>query len=131
MYYLLDTNIISHLIKSNYTVWHNLRQVSPDEVGISMVTYAEVCFGLAKNPYATKQRAVFHELLTFIPIQPFHQKVAEHYGQFKADLQQSGKSLTALDLMIAAHAHYLDAVLVSNDQAFFQIDGLQVQDWTK
>lgn len=133
--YLLDTNIISHLIKSNEAVWQHLRQVAINQVAMSAVTYAEVQFGFAKMPQAVKQKAIFNELLNFIVVLPFDDAVGNSYGIFKAALQQQGKNLAALDLMIAAHAYHVGAVLVTNDQAFFQavgvIDGFRAEDWTK
>lgn len=131
MRYLLDTNVLTHLIKRNPAVWAHLNSVPQGNLFISAVTLAEISFGFAKNPEAVKRQAAFRALLAFIPVLPFDHAAAKHYGAFKAKMQQQGKNLAELDLMIAAHADSLNMVLVSNDQAFFQINGLQVQDWTK
>lgn len=130
MRYLLDTNIISYLIQSHPTVLANLTTVPRGNVFISAITYAEMLFGFAKNPHATKRQAAFQVLLQFIPVLPFDETAAATYGELKAKMQQQGKSLAELDLQIAAHAHSLDMVLITHDQAFFQIAGLAVQDWT-
>ena len=41
----------------------------------------------------------------------------------------AGYGLSALDMQIAAHAYSVGAVLISRDQAFGKIPGLDVQDW--
>jgi tRNA(fMet)-specific endonuclease VapC len=54
----------------------------------------------------------------------------QHYGPLRATLEATGKSLAALDTLIAAHALQVGAVLVTNDHAFGQVPGLAVEDWT-
>jgi tRNA(fMet)-specific endonuclease VapC len=44
-------------------------------------------------------------------------------------MTRQGKILAPLDLLIAAHALILGAVLVTNDKAFSLIDALPVEDW--
>jgi Predicted nucleic acid-binding protein, contains PIN domain len=56
--------------------------------------------------------------------------VAAVHGALRADLERRGVGLGAFDLMIAAHALALDAVLVSNDRAFAQVPGLKLDNWT-
>jgi tRNA(fMet)-specific endonuclease VapC len=51
------------------------------------------------------------------------------YGQERAKLQSKGLSLSALDMMIAAHAKAVGAVLVTNDQTLLKLAGLKTQDW--
>ena len=46
-------------------------------------------------------------------------------------MQKKGKPLVNLDLLIAAHALTLGIVLVTNDSAFAQVDGLKIEDWTQ
>lgn len=55
--------------------------------------------------------------------------VAERYGPARAALARHGQTLTALDLLTAAHALSAGAVLVTSDQAFNQVAGLTVADW--
>ena len=56
--------------------------------------------------------------------------MAVHYGALRADLERHGRILGTIDLLIAAHAQTVQAVLVSNDQAFRQVEGLILEDWT-
>ena len=91
---------------------------------------AEVLFGLAKKPEATRLHKATHLLLEQFNVAVFDEKMSEHYGQFKANLIRSGKNLTPLDLLIASHADGLGMTLISNDQAFFQLENFSVEDWT-
>ena len=55
---------------------------------------------------------------------------AQHYGTARANLEAQGKSLAPLDMQIGSHALSLPAILVTNDQAFHHMTGLQIEDWT-
>lgn len=131
MRYLLDTNIVSHILRRQPNVMAKLQSVPMSDLYISAVTHAELMYGLAKKPDAVKLHRAVHELLLRIGVLPFDENAGTHYGKLKAQAEQSGKSLAAFDMMIAAHASAADAVLVSNDAAFRQIAGLQVEDWTE
>ncbi|SSY80551.1 type II toxin-antitoxin system VapC family toxin [Alysiella crassa] len=100
-------------------------------MGISILSHAEIQYGFAKKPKKTKMQRLFNQLLLRIEVLPFDETVSTHYGQFKANVEKQGKSLAPLDMLIAAHASAIDAILVSNDQAFQQIKDLHVQDWTQ
>ena len=63
----------------------------------------------------------------FIDTLPYTEQDTAHYGQFKAAAEQRGRSLLALDMLIAACVNGL--ILVSHDGAFGKIDGLAVEDW--
>lgn len=99
-------------------------------LGISSITEGELRFGLAKRPDARRLHRVVRELLLRIDVAPWDSVAATHYGLMRASLEQRGRVLAPLDLLIAAHARAMDAVLVSNDQAFHQVPELRVEDWT-
>ena len=57
---------------------------------------------------------------------------AEQYGKIRASLDKKGKPIGAMDMMIAAHARSLDAILVTNNQKHFkQVSGLKIVNWVK
>lgn len=131
MRYLLDTNIISHILKQQPNVMAKLLTVPMSSLCISAITEAELAYGLAKKPDAKRLHLAVKELLLRVEVLPFDSFVAKQYGHFKAMVESQGKMLTPLDMQIAAHAYAIEAVLVSNDHAFQQIQQLTVQDWTQ
>lgn len=130
MTFLLDTNIISQIFRKNAQVVARMVHIPAQDIAISAISAAEIHYGLARKPDALALQRTAQAFLANIRIIPFDQAAAESYGKFRADMEKSGRNLAPLDLMIAAHAVHLNAVLVSNDQAFYKIDGLRVEDWT-
>jgi tRNA(fMet)-specific endonuclease VapC len=65
-----------------------------------------------------------------VAILPWDSDAARKYGQLRAVLERDGQPMGNLDVMIAAHALAVGAVLVTNDQAFARIKKLKVEDWT-
>lgn len=128
--YMLDTNMVSHILKQQPKVMEKLFSVPMSALCISAITEAEIFYGLAKKPEAKKLHHAVKELLLRVEVLPFDSHIAREYGKFKTMVQQQGKMLMPLDMQIAAHAYAINAVLISNDQAFHQIKGLSVKDWS-
>lgn len=125
---MLDTNAVSALVKGqadtlNKTLEHQL-------FCISVITEAELRFGLARRPVNADLRTIIENLLLTTDIRPWTSTCAERYGQLRAELQGIGKPLGPMDLLIAAHALAEGCTLVSADRAFIHVPGLKVLDWT-
>ncbi len=130
--YLLDTNTVSYVIKGNFPeVREWLSKIPPREVGISVVTEAELRFGVARMPQAARLGIVVEEFLLRVEIMVWNSAAARQYGDLRAALEKQGEPMGNLDLMIAAQALALGIILVSNDQIFRRIKGLKIEDWTK
>ena len=129
--FMLDTNMVSHFIKGSTSVRNKVVSIPMSELGISAITAGELLFGLAKNSAATQLSTIVHEFLIRIDVLPWDSAVAECYGVLRADMQRTGKTLGNLDMLIAAHALSLEIVLITNDRAFSQVDGLKIEDWTQ
>lgn len=125
---MLDTNTVSHLIKSHPAVTRRVLAAPMASLCISAITEGELLFGLAKRPEAKRLHAAVRELLLRLDVLPWNS--AEHYGMARAEMEAQGRILAPLDLLIAAHALSVGAVLVTNDRAFRQVGGLQLEDWT-
>ena len=90
--YLLDTNTVSYVIKGNFArVRERLLKVPMAEVGISVVTEAELRFGLARRPEALKLKLAVEEFLLRVEILPWDSEAAGHYAQLRADLEGEGE----------------------------------------
>ncbi len=130
--YLLDTNTASYVIKGNFTrVRARLLKVPMAEVGISVVTEAELRFGVARRPEATALKSVVEEFLLRVEVLPWNSEAAQHYARIRASLESEGEPIGNLDLMIAAHAVAAEVVLVTHDHVFRRVKGLRVEDWSK
>jgi len=69
-------------------------------------------------------------MLSSINTPPFDSKSAAAYGQLRAELQQGGLLIGALDMLIAAHAKSLNLTLVTNNvREFSRINGLKTENW--
>jgi tRNA(fMet)-specific endonuclease VapC len=127
---MLDTNAISHLIKAHPFVARRVTATPMASLRMSAITLGELLFGLAKRPEATRLRFAVRELPRRVDVSPWDSTAAERYGAVRAAMARHGKVLAPLDLLIAAHALSLGAVLVTNDKAFCLVDALPVEDWS-
>jgi tRNA(fMet)-specific endonuclease VapC len=129
--YLLDTNTVSYIIKGNRPrVRERLLRVAMAEVGISVITEAELLFGLARRPDATNLKTVVEEFLLRVEVLSWDSEAAQQYSKIRATLEGAGEPMGNLDLMIAAQALALALVLVSSDAVFRRVRGLKIEDWT-
>jgi tRNA(fMet)-specific endonuclease VapC len=128
--YMLDTNIVGQLLRQNVPVLARVTAAPMESLCISSITEGELLFGLANNPTNLKLKQAVRELLRRIDSIAWDSKAAQKYGEVRADMQKQGKGIGNLDLLIAAHAIALDAILVTNDQAMFQVPNVKIEDWT-
>ena len=112
--YMLDTNSVSQLIGSNPIVGRRVAAMPFAALSISSITEGEMLFGLAKRPDATRLHRVVSEFLLRVDSLPWDGAAAASYGRLRADCERRGAILSPLDMLIAAHAHSVDAI--SGDQ---------------
>jgi len=130
--YLLDTNTVSYVIKGNFPqVRERLLKVPISEVGISVITEAELRFVVARLPHAAKLGTVVDEFLLRVDVLVWDSAAARQYARLRAALEVTGEPMGNLDLMIAAQALAVGAILVSNDRVFRRVKGLKIEDWSK
>lgn len=132
MSYLLDTNIISDLIKDPQgVVMQRIEQLGEDEVATSIIVAAELRFGAEKKGSAPLIERV-NAILSRMNVLPLVQDVDQTYGNIRTLLEAKGTPIGANDLFIAAHARSLDMVLVTaNVKEFERVVGLKVENWLK
>lgn len=128
--YMLDTNVISALVKDNANVTKRVVTAPTNSLCISAITEGEIYFGLAKRPEAKKLHRVVMEILLRIDVLPWGHEVAQVYGNLRAELESVGKQPGPVDILTAAHALQLGAVFITNDRAFQHVANLDVEDWT-
>ena len=120
---------MSFLVRKNPAVIKNLIKHEDDEICISAISYAELCFGLEKKG----SEKLFYEVRIIIgklSIISFDDSQSELYGKIRLRLEKSGTPLGDMDMLIAATALSSGAVLVShNVKHFSKIRGIKVEDW--
>ena len=101
-------------------------------IAISAITEAEIRYGLERRPGNTRLAANFDRFFSSVTSLAWDSTTAEAYGRLRAQLGSQGKTLSLMDLLIAAQAIAANAVLVSHDQAFPQARPLlRVVDWAE
>ena len=129
--YVLDTCTASYAInKKNAIVDDHLARVPMTKLAISAVTEGELRYGLARRASIPLQ-SIMERFLLAVTVLPWDSNAAREYGELRAALERDGRTIGSLDMMIAAHALALGAILVSSDSAFRRIKRLKVEDWTK
>ena len=128
--YLLDTNAVAALMKKHPNFIQHFYRELPENIAIPAVVWAEIQYGIYKNG-SSKIKKFCDDLVKLIKILPLDQQVAEAFGKLKADNEKQGKNLSSFDMLIASFAYLYDAILITNDQAFYNIQYIQVEDWTK
>ncbi len=130
--HLLDTNMASYVIKGNVPhVREVLRRTPMSEVGVSVVTEAELRFGVARKPHAGSLQLAVEEFLLRVETLPWDSAAARIYATLRSSLEDSGTPMGSLDMMIAAQALAIGATLVSHDRVFHRVKRLKLEDWTK
>lgn len=132
MSYLLDTNTASYVIKGNIPqVRHRLLKVPMAAVAISVVTEAELRFGVIRKPEATRLKIAVEEFLLRVSVLAWDSDAAKQYAHLRSALERSGEPMGNFDIMIAAHALSTESVLVTNDRVFRRVKQLKIEDWTE
>ena len=129
--YMLDTNICIYVLKNRSDkLRHKFKAIK--NLCISSVTYGELCFGI-ENGNSSMKEARWEQLDLFtqrLLIDPWDEDAARHYGFIRALLKKKGTTIGNNDLLIAAHARSMNAVLVTNNvREFNRVPDLSVENW--
>jgi len=131
MAYLLDTNICIYIIKKKpVSVLERFTLIPPTEIGISMITVAELEYGAKKSAFPEKNVEALHQFLTPFNLFDFDYRASVEYGIIRTELEMKGTPIGSLDMLIAAHAKSINCILVTNNEREFnRVTGLQVENW--
>jgi tRNA(fMet)-specific endonuclease VapC len=132
MRYLLDTNVVSDLIRNPQgRVTEHIRRVGEAQVCTSIIVAAELRYGAAKkgSPRLTIQ---LEAVLGALDVLPFEAPADAAYGQIRTQLEQAGRPIGGNDLLIAAQTIALGYTIASdNEREFVRIDGLLRENWLR
>jgi tRNA(fMet)-specific endonuclease VapC len=124
--YLLDTNAASDIFKgrsrSARAALDHARATT--RVAISVLTKAEILFGIMKRPDVIRFREAFEGFCSLVEVLPWTDAAAESYAQLRSALKERNLTVDTMDLLIASQAHASGAVLVTRDRGFRHLSGL-------
>ena len=128
---LLDTNICIYLIKKRPpSVLKRFDALDAGTLAISSITVAELEFGVQKSQYPSQNQQALEQFLLPLVILDFDHEAARTYGKLRAWLETRGKTIGALDMLIAAHALSKGLPLATNNvREFSRVPGLKVINW--
>jgi tRNA(fMet)-specific endonuclease VapC len=129
--FMLDTDTCSYIMKRSHPlVLKRLQSVPVTDVCMSVVTKAELLYGVEVSPRRAQDAAALAAFLPYVDAVALDEDAALHYAEIRADLKRRGVMIGANDLFIAAHARALGLTLVTNNTAEFdRVDGLKLENW--
>lgn len=138
MKYLIDTDVLSYFLRGDkrfIQLFSTLLQ-SQDELFISVITWAEITYGLelaSKNPKVASVKQILDQAITdkVITILDLTQRSAYEFGVIKSSLRSDGEIIMDMDILIAATARSAGLTMITNNfKHFSRIKGLKLLDFT-
>jgi tRNA(fMet)-specific endonuclease VapC len=132
MRYLLDTNVISDLVRNPQgRVAERIRKVGEAQVCTSVIVAAELRYGAAKKG-SSRLTSQLEAVLAALEVLPFEAPADVHYGSLRFLLERAGKPIGGNDLLIAAHAlAFGHTIVTDNEREFARVRGLQLENWLR
>ena len=133
MSYLLDTNIVSLIIKRDLKVYQKIEDVKAQRksIFISCITYFEIKRGFLAVS-APKQRERFNQLCQDYQIILLDDlAILEKAAEIHAHLRLRGLPIQTEDILIAATAIVKSLIVVSNDSDLLRVEGLSLENWVE
>jgi tRNA(fMet)-specific endonuclease VapC len=132
MRYLLDTNVVSDLIRNPQgRIAQHIREVGEAQVCTSIIVAAELRYGSTKkgSPRLTAQ---LESVLCALDVLPLDTPADTAYASLRTRLEQAGTPIGGNDLLIAAQVVALGYTIVTdNEGEFARIDGLPRENWLR
>ena len=132
MRYLLDTNIVSDLVRNPQgRAAEHIREVGEAQICTSIIVAAELRYG-AKKKGSSKLAGQLEAVLGVLDVLPFEAPADTAYAVIRTRLEQTGRPIGGNDLLIAAQAVALGYTIVTdNEGEFARIDGLIRENWLR
>ena len=121
MLHMLDTDTASYVIKGRSpAIEAKLALILPSMVCISVMTRAELLYGLKRLPADHRLHLAVRQFLKIVRMLPWDAEAADWYADIRHQIMGSGQTIGELDMMIAAHSLSAGAVLVTNNIRHYQ-----------
>jgi tRNA(fMet)-specific endonuclease VapC len=131
--YLLNTDTCAFVLRrSSAALLERIQSVPLAQQALSVVTYAELLYGVQVSSKKKANQEALDALVRHLAVLDWSPLAARHYAEIRADLKKKGSMIGANDLMIAAHARSLAAVVVTNNtKDFGRVKGLVIENWMR
>ena len=129
--YMLDTDTCAFILRrSSPTLLQRIQQVPLQAQVISVVTLAELLYGVQTSSWKKANRTAVDALVRHLTVIDWSRDAAEHHAEIRFDLKKRGQMIGSNDLLIAAHARSLGAIVVTNNVKDFRlVKGLKHENW--
>jgi tRNA(fMet)-specific endonuclease VapC len=128
--FLLDTNVWIALLKNDPKVVAALRRHGKGVLFLCAPVWAELWFGACKSQRVAENQARLREMASELTSLPFDDRAAEHFGEIRSFLNQSGRPIGPYDMQIAAIARSAGLCVVTrNVSEFSRVPGLSIENW--
>ena len=128
--FLLDTDTCIDVLRGLRSVLEKLQAVSPDDCSVSSITAFELYAGTLLSAHPERELVKVERFLEQVTVIAFDRVAAQHAANIRVELQRSGSTVGAYDLLIAAEARRSGFVLVSsNHREFGKISNLRLESW--
>jgi tRNA(fMet)-specific endonuclease VapC len=124
---LLDTNIVSAHFRGDPIVTPRLQ--ASHAIYLPSIVLGELHFGAHRSPNPDRNLERIERFVAAVMLLSVDAATAALYGQLKAELMTAGQIIPDNDLWIAALAKQHDLTLVSRDQHFSHVSGLNWVIW--
>ena len=129
--YLLDTNILSDLMRHPAGRIADRIAQEEQQVCTSIIVIAELKYGIAKSG-SRRFAGQLAAILGGIDVLSFETPADAAYADLRTTLERAGRPIGANDMLIAAHALALDLTLVTaNEREFSRVPGLRIENWLR
>lgn len=128
---MLDTDTCIYIINRRpESVFDRLRAHRVGDIGVSAITVSELRYGAEKSSRPEENHEALDSFLTPLEILAYGEAESRTYGMIRSHLERSGKPIGSMDLLIAAHAVNLGAILVTqNTREFERVPDLRIESW--
>jgi tRNA(fMet)-specific endonuclease VapC len=130
--YMLDTNVLIHIVNQHGNWRKALRKIDQDRANVclSAVAFFELSNMILAARTGKDKAQQLSDMVNTLKVEPFNRRAADTASSLLVHLEKSGNKIGQRDAMIAGHAKQLECVCVThNEGEFGRVHGLIVENW--